>query len=230
MNASFRSTLALIAAGLIVWGGWYGWMSWKTSQALNALKDVARSSDLDRLLTDPPVEVKSSVDLAIRGIMLSQGQDGRKSFDLKAEWATLNQDSGNVTVRDPDIIYMMDDDEQGRPRTVHATSRIGHVEDGNQKVSMSEDVKATHEENVLTGDYAVFVNQLNKLTFPGGADLSGPDFSGSCARLTWDLNTNIIMGDHGVKVRWFPPKREQAPLEENTSQTNDADKAATEAS
>ena len=38
MNASLRRTLALVVAGLIVWGGWYGWTSWKTSQTINALK------------------------------------------------------------------------------------------------------------------------------------------------------------------------------------------------
>ena len=25
MNASFRRTLALVAVGLLVWGGWHGW-------------------------------------------------------------------------------------------------------------------------------------------------------------------------------------------------------------
>jgi hypothetical protein len=121
---------------------------------------------------------------------------------------------------------MMENDSKGAPRIVHATSKIGRVEDGNQKVSMSEDVRAQHEENVLTGDYAVFINQLNKLTFPGGANLDGPELSGSCARMTWDLNTNTLMGDHGVKMRWYPPKQEEASPEE----TSDAAKDAMEAS
>ena len=226
MNASLRRTLALAAVGLLLWGGWYGWMSWKTSQSIHALKDVVRSADLDKLLSDPPAEISSTVDLAIRDLTLSQGREGRKSFDLKAKWAALNQDSGDVTVREPDIVYMMDSEENGSARTVHATSRIGRVEDGNQRVSMSEDVRAQHEENVLTGDYAVFINQLNKLTFPGGAALSGPELSGTCARMTWDLNTNTLMGDHGVKMRWYPPKQEDASPEE----TSDAAKDAMEAS
>ena len=54
MNASLRRTLALAAVGLLLWGGWYGWMSWKTSQTINALKDVVRSADLNKLLSDPP--------------------------------------------------------------------------------------------------------------------------------------------------------------------------------
>lgn len=226
MNASLRRTLALAAVGLLVWGGWYGWMSWKTSQSIHALKDVVRSADLDRLLSDPPSEIASTVDLAIRDLALTQGQEGRKSFDLKAQWATLNQDSGNVTVREPDIVYMLENDSKGAPRTVHATSRIGRVEDGNQKVSMSEEVRAQHEENVLTGDYAVYMGQLNKLTFPGGATLEGPELSGSCARVTWDLNTNTLMGDHGVKMRWYPPKREDASPEEAADAAKDAMEAS----
>lgn len=232
MNPSLRRTLALVTAGLLVWGGWYGWTSWKTSQAINALKDVVRSSDLDRLLSDPPAEVASSVDLAIRGIVLSQGQEGRKSFDLKADWATLHQESSTITVRDPDIVYMMENDEEGQPRTVHVTSKIGRVEDGNQKVSMSEDVRAQHEENVLSGDYAVYVNQINKLTFPGGAQLEGPELSGTCARLTWDLNTNVIMGDHGVRMRWYPSRSKTPSPEENaeSAPSTDAVNDATETS
>ena len=226
MNASLRRTLALAAVGLLVWGGWYGWMSWKTSQSIHALKDVVRSSDLDKLLSDPPAEVANTVDLAIRDLTLTQGQEGRKSFDLKAKWATLNQDSGDVTVRDPDIVYMLESDSKGEPRTVHATSRIGRVEDGNQKVSMSEDVRAQHEENVLTGDYAVFINQLNKLTFPGGAKLDGPELSGTCARMTWDLNTNTLMGDHGVKMRWYPPKQEEDSPEATSDAANDVMEAS----
>ena len=231
MNASLRRTLALVAAGLIVWGGWYGWTSWKTSQTINALKDVARSADLNKLLSDPPEEVKSSVDLAVRGIMLSQGRDGRKTFDLKADWATLNQDSGAITMREPDITYRMSDDKNGAPRLIYATSKIGRVEDGNQKVSMSDNVRARHEDKVLSGDLAVFLNPLNKLIFPGGAELNGPEIEGSCSQLTWDLNTNIIVGNHGVKMRWYPPQREESsPAEQSdTAQTvgaaNDAQEA-----
>ena len=231
MNASLRRTLALVAAGLIVWGGWYGWTSWKTSQTINALKDVARSADLNKLLSDPPEEVKSSVDLAVRGIMLSQGRDGRKTFDLKADWATLNQDSGAITMREPDIAYRMSDDKNGAPRLIYATSNIGRVEDGNQKVSMSDNVRARHENKVLSGDLAVFHNPLNKLIFPGGAELNGPEIEGSCSQLTWDLNTNIILGNHGVKMRWYPPQREESsPAEQSdTAQTAGAANDAQEA-
>ena len=224
MNASLRRTLALVAAGLIVWGGWYGWTSWKTSQTINALKDVVRSADLNKLLSDPPEEIKSSVDLAVRGLTLSQGRDGRKSFDLKAEWATLNQNSGAITMREPDIAYRMSDSEEDTPRLVYATSKIGRVEDGNQKVSMSDDVRAQHEDKVLTGDLAVFLNPLNKLIFPGGAELNSPDIEGICHQLTWDLNTNIILGNHGVKMRWYPPQQEEnsSTLQPDTAKTSDA--------
>jgi hypothetical protein len=208
MNPSFRSTLILILAGVLAWSGWYGWQSWKTKQTLNALEHVVRSADLDRLLTDPPAEIRNTVDLAIRGIKLSQGSKGRKTVQLHADWAALNQDSGAVTVREPDVLYMLRNGEDGSPRTVHAISEIGRVEDGNQKISMSGSVRATHEDKVLTGDLAVFHNQVQKLTFPGGADLNSPELQGHAAQLTWDLNTNVILGDHGVKMRWYPSARQ----------------------
>ena len=204
MNDSLRRTLALVVLGAAVWGGWYGWQSWKTRQALEALENVVRSADLNKLLSDPPEEVKNTVDLAVRGIMLSQGNEGRKSFDLKADWATLNQASGAITVRDPDIHYMLENAGGGEARVIRATSDVGRVEDGNQKVSMSGKVHATYEENVLTGDLAVFLNTSRTLTFPDGAALDGPTLSGTATRLVWDLNTNILTGDQGVRMRWTP--------------------------
>lgn len=225
MNDSLRRTLALAALGLLLWGGWTSWESWRLKQQLNALEDVVRSTDLNKLLSDPPEEVKSSVDLAIRGIKLSQGREGRKSFDLKADWATLDQTSGAITVRDPDIVYRMEDDKQGRERLVYASSDVGRVEDGNQKISMSGRVHAKYDKNVLSGDLAVFLNQHNTLTFPGGASLDGPDLSGAATRLTWDLDTNILMGDHGVHMRWYPAANASSEADvtaESAPQTSDS--------
>ncbi len=204
MNDSLKRTLALVVLGAVVWGGWYGWQSWKTRQALEALEDVVRSADLNKLLSDPPEEVKNAVDLAVRGIQLSQGHEGRKSFDLKADWATLNQESGAITVRDPDIHYMLENADGGDARVIQAVSDVGRVEDGNQKISMSGSVKATYEENTLSGDLAVFLNTDRTLTFPEGAELAGPVLSGTATRLVWDLNTNVLTGDGGVSMRWIP--------------------------
>ena len=228
MNDFLRRNLILIIVALVAWGGWYGWESWRTRQALNALEDVVRSTDLNELLSNPPAEVQKTVDLAIRGIRLSQGKEGRKSFELKADWATLHQESGTITVREPDILYSLKDGSEG-PRVVHATSNIGRVEDGNQKISMSDNVRAQQEQNVLTGDLAIFFNAANKLTFPGGAELNGPDLSGSCAQLTWDLNTNILLGNHGVKMRWYPSVRqaESSHAEEATSTVPALERSAT---
>jgi len=204
MNNSLRRTLLLAAAGLIVWGGWYGWQSWKTHQALNALADVVRSSDLNKLLSDPPEEVRASVDLAVRGIRLSQGSKGRKIFELKADWATLNQDSGAITVRDPDILYAMGSAENGEPRMVHAFSRVGRVEDGNQKISMQDDVQAHYEKSILRGDVAVFLSKERTLSFPEGGELEGDVLSGNARHLEWNLDTNVLTGTNGVRMRWVP--------------------------
>ena len=222
MNDSLRRTLVLVVLGAAVWGGWYGWQSWKTRQALEAMENVVRSADLNKLLSDPPEEVKNAVDLAVRGIRLSQGHEGRKSFDLNADWATLNQESGAITVRDPDIHYMLEGTEGQAQRIIHAVSEVGRVEDGNQKISMSGDVKATYEENVLTGDLAVFLNSNRTLTFPDGAVLDGPTLSGTAARLVWNLNPNILTGDQGVRMRWIPSDSAPAGSPSDADSSSDA--------
>jgi hypothetical protein len=212
MKSSLKRTLALTIFLLLIWGGWYGWQSWKTQQAINALSQVIRSTDINDLLSNPPEEVKNSVDLAVRGIKLSQGSFGRKSFDLNADWATLNQDSGAITVRDPDIHYTMENPENNNSQIVHATSDLGRVEDGNQKISMTGQVRATYNENILTGDTAIFLNNQRTLTFPDGAVLDGPSLSGTATYMVWDLNTNILTGEQGVFMRWTP---EQTSLQDS---------------
>ena len=222
MNDSLRRTLVLVVLGLAVWGGWYGWQSWKTRQALEAMENVVRSADLNKLLSDPPEEVKNAVDLAVRGIQLSQGHEGLKSFDLNADWATLNQDSGAITVRDPDVHYMLENTEGSQERVVHATSKVGRVEDGNQKISMSDEVRATYEESVLTGDLAVFLNNDRTLTFPDGAVLDGPVLSGTATHLVWNLNTNILTGTQGVHMRWIPSNSDSTDGAADADPTSDA--------
>ena len=205
MNASLRRTLLLSAVLLAAWAGWYGWQSWKTSQELNRLANVVRSGELDKLLNDPPEEIKSSVDLAIRGIVLRQGKDGKKNFELRADWATLNQKSNDVTVRDPDVFYTLDAKEKtGGNRTVRARSKVGRVENNSSRISMSGEVQADSDGNSLSGKEAVYRNDIRILDFPDGAELRGDSIEGAARQLAWDLNTNTISGSNGVRVRWTP--------------------------
>ena len=214
MSGAWRRNLFLAAVLLAAWAGWYGWQSWKLERDLNRLADVVRSKELDTLLTDPPEEIRSNVDLAVRGVSLSHGKDGRKTFDLKADWATLDQKTNDVTVRDPDAVYVLDPSKSGgMERSVHATSKIGRVENGNARVSMSGDVKAVSEANTLFSSEAVYVNDLRVLEFPSGARLKGEDIEGESGHLAWDLNDNTITGSRGVKVRWFP-SRGDAPAQD----------------
>lgn len=219
MKGSWRRTLLLAVLLLLAWGGWYGWQSWKTSQALNALSNVVRSADLDELLSDPPDVVKNSVDLAVRGIQLSQGSQGSKSFDLDADWATLNQESGSITVRDPDIRYFLRSEGDEKPREIHAVSLLGRVENGNQHISMEDDVRVTYEESLLTGRLAVFLNEDRTLTFPEGAVLEGPSLSGHTSVLQWNLDTNTLTGTGGVSMHWVPSRSSESvdvvPVQDN---------------
>ena len=224
MKDSLKRTLALLAALLFVWGVWYGWQSWKTRQALEAMKNIVRSADLNKLLTSPPEEVKNAVDLAVRGIRLTQGNAGQKTFDLNADWATLNQESGAITVRDPNIRYRLETTAEKDERIIHATSKVGRVEDGNQKVSMSGEVTATYEDNILTGELAVFLNDKRTLTFPHSAHLDGPSLSGTASLLVWDLNTNILTGSQGVRMRWIPSRTDSSDEEAAASAPQSASK------
>ena len=233
MNDVLRRNLTLAAVLLLIWAGWYGWQDWKLKQELNRLADIARSSELDKLLTDPPEDIRSNVDLAVRGIVLRQGKDGRKSFELKADWATLDEKPSDITMRDPDILYTLESkDRNGADRLVHAVSRIGRVENGNTRITMSGNVHADSDTNTLASDEAVYLSERRLLDFPSGADLAGDGLEGTAKHLFWNLNDNTITGDHGVKARWYPSegdlpqsKPEPAPMLSDGSEPDVSDSA-----
>lgn len=202
---TFLIPLLIAAAG---WGGYLAWQRWRAGQALTRLTEVAKSADLDQLLHNPPDGLEEAIDLAVRGVRLSQGEAGRESWTLDADWATLRQESGLVQVRDPVIRYVMGDladpDVPPEERQVIVTAETGRVEDNNTRLTMQGKVRAEYRDEVLTGPVATFRNDTRILSFPEGARLAGPVLEGSAGVLRWNLTTNILDGEQGVDVVWTP--------------------------
>ena len=217
MKKSFVSFLVLLLVAAAGWGGYLAWQSWRAKQALTRLTEVAKSADLDQLLHNPPDGLEEAIDLALRGVRLSQGEAGRESWTLDADWATLRQESGLVQVRDPVIRYAMGDpsatDVPPEERQVVVTAEAGRVEDNNTRLTMEGNVRAEYQNEVLTGPVATFRNDTRVLTFPDGARLTGPVLAGSAGVLRWSLATNILDGEQGVDVVWTPRSARPRPAD-----------------
>lgn len=208
MKKSLVSILVLLFLAAAGWGGYLAWQGWRAQQALNRLTEVVQSTDLDNILRNPPDGLEEAIDLALRGVRLSQGEAGRESWTLDADWATLRQESGLVQVRDPVIRYALghpgDSEAPAGERQVVVTADTGRVEDNNSLMTMQGNVRATYQDETLTGPVAVFRNDTRILTFPDGANLAGPVLAGDAGVLRWSLATNILEGEQGVDVVWTP--------------------------
>ena len=198
MKKLLAKLLVPLLVAAVCWGGYLAWQSWRAKQALTRLTEVAKSADLDQLLRNPPDGLEEAIDLAVRGVRLSQGEAGRESWTLDADWATLRQESGLVQVNDPVIRYALGDpsdaDVPPEERQVVVTAETGRVEDNNTRLTMEGNVRAEYRNEVLTGPVAVFRNDTRILTFPDGARLAGPVLAGSAGVLRWSLATNILDG------------------------------------
>lgn len=229
MKKTVVGTFVLIILAAAVWGGYLAWETWRVRQAGDALSKVAQSADLENLLSTPPDGAEEAIDLALRGVKLAQGEAGRETWTLDADWATLRQESGLVQVRDPIIHYTLGDPDQPgdarqageEPRQVVVTADMGSVEDDNTLLTMRGHVRATYEDSVLTGPVAVFRNDTRILTFPDTARLDGPVLEGTAGVLRWNMATNILEGEKGVDVLWTP-QPSQPPQTAKAGQSADA--------
>lgn len=225
MKKTVVGTLVLIILAAAVWGGYLAWETWRVRQAGDALSKVAQSADLENLLRNPPDGMEDAIDLALRGVKLAQGEAGRETWTLDADWATLRQESGLVQVRDPVIHYTLGDPDQPgdarqdgeEPQQVVVTADTGSVEDDNTLLTMRGHVRATYQDSVLTGPVAVFRNDTRVLTFPDTARLDGPVLEGTAGVLRWNMATNILEGENGVDVLWTPQPAQTAQSAGNTS-------------
>lgn len=213
MNKSLTRLLIVLLMAAVAGGGWLAWQSWRARQALKRLDEVVKSTDLDELLRNPPDGLKEAIDLAVRGVRLSQGEAGHESWTLDADWATLRQETGLVQVNSPIVRYALGDPDKSPPRQVEVRAESGRLEDNNTLLTMEGSVRAEYQDEVLTGPVATFRNDARILLFPDGASLDGPMLAGTAGILRWNLATNILDGEKGVDVVWTPQSGKARPSE-----------------
>lgn len=225
MQKKWHSAVTTFLLILVCWLVYTGWLSWQTRRTLTAVQDVVQSEDLTRLLNDvekgaekgivknlneqlaasdpsatenPAKMEDDSVGLALRGILLRQGENGMETWRLNAEWATLRQASGLLEVRAPDAIYALGD--PAKKDYIYVQAEQGWISDNNTKLLLNGQVTAVRDDTTIVGDQVTFDNQNRILVYPAGAELDGAKLSGKAEVLRWDLNTDILHGDQGVSV------------------------------
>ncbi len=141
---------------------------------------------------------QEAVGLALKGINLVQGEKGLELWRLKASWASLREEGGQIDVEMPDIVYRVGDAEI----PLHVTAHKGQIEQDQQFLRLWEDVICIYDDYTLRATLMTYDGATRTMTFPEGAYVESEKSKGFAHILTWDLSSNIIEGMNGVTISW----------------------------
>lgn len=204
-----RTTKSLIAAALIVALGGAAWHLMPRGPQ-KPTEEKTRET------------LEDAVGLALKGVELVQGEKGVELWRLKATWAALRQERGVIDVDSPDIVYKVGDAEE----PLHVVAPKGEVLDNQTFIRLWDEVVCTYKEYVLTSTLMTYNSTVRRMVFPDGAHIVGPTSQGNATRLSWNLATNIIEGDGGVKVHWSAAPRTAPGNAQQAGEGTGADKSS----
>lgn len=145
----------------------------------------------------------SALDLALKGISLSQGEGGFELWSLKAEWANLYKAEGFIVVVQPRLTYFLRD-EQGAELKVR--SEKGDIKQDEQILRFMDKVKVTTEDKLLTGDLLVYNGTAKTMTLPQGGFFSTKSASGRADVISWHIDEKRIVASGHVLVDMASPQ------------------------
>lgn len=195
------------------------------SEELENLKNVHRKEnglsgnlkEVVQAFADIPDFEDDDVGLAMKGIQVSQGENGAEEWRIFADWATMRRKTGVLEVENPIMWHRVGESsvlfEGGKNKTVHLQddagkiviqSRQGIVYDNNTKVLLQENVSASQNANRVEGPFLSYNSAERIAVFPEQADFQGEGISGSAEILSWNMRSNKIYGTGSVEVEWMP--------------------------
>ena len=89
------------------------------------------------------------------------------------------------------------------------TAKKGIVFDNNTKIHLAKNVRIKQEDNYAEGDTLNYDDNTRIAKFPSLAKFTGENIKGNARVLSWNLNKNILVGNKGVNVTWFPSPEEK---------------------
>jgi LPS export ABC transporter protein LptC len=136
------------------------------------------------------------VDLSLKGVTLSQGKDGKKLWNLNATGAVYAENSDELTLMDPVIVYW--GEEGGEPMQVRAPR--GQVWQKEDRARMWDGVHGTQGQYVMRSQTLDYSGQDRTLLLSGAVELTGESMQGRCDTLTYFLDTGDSLAQGNVQV------------------------------
>ena len=168
----------LVIAGVAVW--FY--------TPLGRLVSFATTAALRAENTLEGEDANEAVTIAMKTLSLSQGEQGFESWRLKANVASLKQDSGVITAERPDILYFRK--ENGKP--VHVTADFGEIDQEKHLMTLWDNVYITTDGKTLTSSRMQYDDVKRVLTIPEPVKLTAEKLVGTAKMATMDLASNVI--------------------------------------
>lgn len=158
------------------------------------------------------------IGLAMQGISVSYGEEGKEEWAVFAKWATMHQQTSVVQMENPlmwhrtgdnSVLFSSASAQNGMylkdiADKVVIKAKRGLIYNENTKVLLQEDVKATQEANIVSGPYLNYDSIEQVAVFPEKADFAGEGLAGRAEVLSWNMHENKIYGKGNVYVEWMP--------------------------
>ncbi len=145
-----------------------------------------------------------AINIAVRGIILTQGEKGEETWRLNATSASFDQASGKLLIHQPRVTYFL----KGKNSELLIQSRVGRLNQAESEVEMWDNVRLDESENVLTTSKAIYNGNTSMLNLPEPVEFFNPQFAGSANQADWDLNTHVLSANGKVHVIILSSKKQ----------------------
>lgn len=145
------------------------------------------------------VSPEEGMDLSLKGIELSQGEQGEELWRLKAQTAFYVQEEDVVQLGSPEITYFL----QPEMQKIFIQANKGVIDQKSQKARLLGDVVIQRQQGTIRCDLVIFDGNAKKLTMPGSVTFDETDLVGTATDVVWSLEENIIHADKNVSMNVF---------------------------
>lgn len=175
MRYVFATIVLFLAVGLL------GFVGWKL---------------ISRTATPEIPKIDVSVDLAIKDVELSHGQNGTLEWKLKAAQAEYDMKDNRINVEQPVLTYFFKNGES----PIEVAAPKGEVDRGHSMARLWPNVEARYRDFLLTAKEMNYQGETKSLILDGEVRLKQKDLSMAAPRVLVDLDKETITAEGGVQA------------------------------